>query len=243
MEEYAVKRTNDLPPIAFLLGNLCLCLRRLLYSTAVDAAGLLRTGTPLEWGIYGLSAGALLLFAVAAKKPAAGTAAPAVAALGQLLGGLGIGWTVLRYPAQMYNALGALWKIIGVLAALCLLWTAVCTWRRKRAPFLPQLAPCLFWTVHMLDNYQGWSGEPQLQSYLFDLLGVMAMTLFTYHTAARAAGLSKSRMQTFAALAAGFLCTAAVLPTQPKTQMLYLLCALWALTSLYGSSINEEKGS
>lgn len=233
MEECAVKRINYLPLIAFLLGQLCQCLRRLLYRTAVDATGLLRTGTALEWSVYVLAALSMLLFAAAVRKRGGVyLPAPTTDALGQLAGALGIGWTVLWYPAEMSGVLGALWKLSGALAALCLLWMAFCTWQRRKPYFLTQLAPCLFWLVHMVDNYRGWSGQPQLQSYLFDLLGAMAMTLFAYYTAAFAVGMGKHRMQRFTALAAGFLGTAAAMPNHPKTQMLYLLCALWALTNL-----------
>ena len=241
MEECAVKRTNYLPLLAFLLGLLCQCLRRLLYRTAVDGTGLLRTGTALEWCVYALAALAILLFAAAVRKKWCGTYITAISALGQLAGAGGIGWTVLRYPAEMSGVLGALWKISGAVAALCLLWTAFCSWRRRKPHFLAQLAPCLFWLVHMVDNYRNWSGQPQLQSYLFDLLGAMTMTLFAYYTAAFAVGMGKRRMQRFTALAAGFLGTAAAMPNHPKTQMLYLLCALWALTNLCSRGVKEIK--
>ena len=219
-----------LPLLPLLLGQYCLQLRRILYMKAVDETGLLVSGTALEWEIYLLSILSLGLFAAASRKQEGKILTRSVTALGQLVGAVGIGCTVLRYPGEMPGLVGNLWKVLGIASALCLIWSAYCTKNGKTPHFLILLIPCLFWLIHMVDNYRGWSGQPQLQSYLFALLGTMAMALFTYETAASAVELGKPGWKKFAALAAGYLCTAAALPG--KNQLLYLLCALWALFSL-----------
>ena len=219
-----------LPLLSLLLGQYCLQLRRILYIKAVDETGLLVSGTALEWEIYLLSAVVLLLFAAASRKQEGKILTGSVTALGQLIGAAGIGWTALRYPGEMPGLLGNLWRILGIVSALCLIWSSVCTFRGKTPQFLVRLAPCLFWLTHLVDNYRGWSGAPQLQSYLFSLLATMAMTLFTYYTAAEAVGLGRPRRRCYAVLAAGYFCAAAALPG--KNQLLYLLSALWALFSL-----------
>lgn len=210
------------------MGLACLIGRLTLFHTAVDAAGLLRPGTALEWGIYALTALALLLFAFSGEIP---KPQPKLAALGQLAGGVGIGWTVLRYSAQMPGVLEILWKLSGVLAALCLLGTALWTLRGKTSHFLVQLMPCLFWLIHTVDHYRSWSGQPQLQTYLFELFAAMALALFSYHTAAFPVGMGKPRIWRFSALSAGYLSMAAAF-TEP-TRVLYLLCGIWAATGLY----------
>ena len=234
LEEWAVKQNKSLstllPLLSLLLGESCLRMRRILYAKAVDATGLLVSGTALEWEIYLLSILALGLFAAASRKQEGKILTSSVTALGQLVGAVGIGWTALRYPGEMPGLLGNLWRILGIVSALCLIWSAFCTFRGKTPQFLVLLAPCLFWLVHLVDNYRGWSGVPQLQSYLFALLGTMTMTLFSYYTAAGAVGLGKPRRLKFTALAAGSLCAAAAMPG--KNQILYLLSALWALFSL-----------
>lgn len=231
LEECAVKRTKYLPLTALLPGALCLCLRSLLYRTAVDDTGLLKAGTVLEGSVYLLTALSLALFAVLAWKNEALPSMPCVAALGQLAGAVGIGWTVARYPGEMPGVLGTLWRLSGAVAAVCLVWTAICDYQQRKPHFLTRLAPCLFYLVQMLDNYRGWSGRPQLQSYLFDLLATIAMALLAYYRTAADVGLDKPRMRRFTALAAGFLCLSAVLTAKTRPQ--YLLCVLWALTSLY----------
>ena len=219
-----------LPLLSLLLGSYCLRMRRILYAKAVDETGLLVSGTALEWKIYLMSILALVLFAAASRRQEGKILTGSVTALGQLVGAAGIGWTVLTFPGEMPGLLGNLWKILGIFSALSLIWSALCAFRGETPPFLVLLTPCLFWLTHMVDNYRGWSGAPQLQSYLFALLGTMTMALFSYYTAAGAVGLGKPRRLKFTALAAGYLCAAAAMPG--KNQILYLLSALWALFSL-----------
>lgn len=225
-----MKRRNFLPAAALVMGLACLAGRRVLYATSVDATGLLKAGTLLEWGIYLLSVLALGLWAAASRREEGKILPDSVTALGQIIGAAGIGWTALRYPGQMPGLLGTLWKLFGILSVFCLIGCAVCAKTGKKPHFLVLLAPCLFWLIHLVDNYRGWSGAPQLQSYLFALLATMAMALFTYCGAAEAVDMGKSRRKKFAALTAGYFCIAAALPG--KGQLLYLLSALWALSSL-----------
>ena len=229
-----MKQRKLLPLAALVMGLACQIGRWTLYRTAVDATGLLTAGTPLEWGSYALSVLAIGLFAAAAGKlrePEASSSS-ILAGLGQLIGGLGLGWTAVRYSGEMPGLLGILWKILGIAAAICLLWSALQTFQKKTPHFLALLAPCLFWLVHLIDNYRGWSGQPQLQSYLFALLATMAMALFTYYTAAEAAQMGKPRLRVFAGLSAGYLCLAAMLPGPEKTQILLMSSALWAVSDL-----------
>ena len=229
-----MKQRKLLPLAALVMGLACQIGRWTLYRTAVDATGLLTAGTPLEWGSYALSVLAIGLFAAAVGKMGETevSSEPILAGLGQLIGGLGLGWTALRYPGEMPGLLGILWKILGITAAICLLWSSLQTVQKKTPHFLVLLAPCLFWLVHLIDNYRGWSGQPQLQSYLFSLLATMAMALFTYYTAADSVGLGKPRLRVFAGLSAGYLCLAAMLPGPEKTQLLFFTSALWAISCL-----------
>lgn len=229
-----MKQRKLLPLAALVMGLACQIGRWTLYRTAVDATGLLTAGTPLEWGSYALSVLAIGLFAAAAGKlgETEASSSPILAGLGQFIGGLGLGWTALRYPGEMPGLFGIAWKILGITAAICLLWSALQTVQKKTPQFLALLAPCLFWLVHLIDNYRGWSGQPQLQSYLFALLATMAMALFTYYTAAEAAGMGKPRLRVFAGLSAGYLCLAAMLPGPEKTRILFFASALWAISCL-----------
>ena len=229
-----MKQRKLLPLAALVMGLACQIGRWTLYRTAVDATGLLTAGTPLEWGSYALSVLAIGLFAAAAGKlrETEVSSEPILAGLGQLIGGLGLGWTALRYPGEMPGLFGIVWKILGIISAICLILSAFQSFQKKTPHFLALLAPCLFWLVHLIDNYRGWSGQPQLQSYLFALLATMAMALFTYYTAAEAAQMGKPRLRVFAGLSAGYLCLAAMLPGPEKNQLLFFTSALWVISCL-----------
>lgn len=235
-----MKQEKTLYPAALGLGLILMCLRGLLYRLYVDGTGLLEPGTAMEWGVYLLTAAALAMFAMAARKQTQTVCVPKFTALGQIVGALGLGVTALCFSGEMPGVLGFLWRVLGAASAVCLVWAAVCTRQGCNAGFVPQLAVCLFWVVHLLDNYRGWSGHPQLQSYVFPLLASMAVTLLSYYTAAESVGLGKPRMKKFCALAGGCLCLAAVLPGSAKTEILYFTTGLWALSCLYAPETSKK---
>ena len=222
-----MKNRKWIPLLALLSGLVCAGLRWLLFRNHTDALGLLETGTPVETGIFLLTGLCLVLFALAARRGWAGE--NKLAAPGQMLGGLGIFLTALTHSGQMAGPVGTLWKILGLVAGICLIVQGVCVARKRPASFLLTLAVCVFFLLHLIDNYRGWSSQPQLQKYLFDLLASLSLTFFSYCDAARKVSLSKPKTRIFSGLCAVYFCLAAI-PGSPKFTVLYALCALWALT-------------
>lgn len=222
-----MKNRKWIPLLALLSGLVCAGLRWLLFRNHTDARGLLETGTLVETGIFLLTGLCLVLFALAARRGWAGE--NKLAAPGQMLGGLGIFLTALGSSGQMAGPVGTLWKIMGLVAGICLIVQGVCTLKKRKVPFLLPLAVCVFFLLHLIDNYRGWSSQPQLQKYLFDLLGILSLTFFSYCDAARRVSLGKPRTRIFSGLCAVYFCLAAI-PGTPEFTVLYALCALWALT-------------
>lgn len=222
-----MKNRKWIPLLALLSGLVCAGLRWLLFRNHTDALGLLETGTSVEAGIFLLTGLCLVLFALAARRGWAGE--NKLAAPGQMLGGLGIFLTALGNSGQMAGPVGTLWKILGLVAGICLIVQGVCTLKKRKVPFLLPLAVCVFFLLHLIDNYRGWSSQPQLQKYLFDLLGILSLTFFSYCDAARKVSLGKPKTRIFAGLCAVYFCLAAI-PGTPEFTVLYALCALWALT-------------
>ena len=222
-----MKNRKWIPLLALLSGLVCAGLRWLLFRNHTDALGLLETGTPVETGIFLLTGLCLVLFALAARRGWAGE--NKLAAPGQMLGGLGIFLTALTHSGQMAGPVGTLWKILGLVAGICLIVQGVCVARKRPASFLLTLAVCVFFLLHLIDNYRGWSSQPQLQKYLFDLLASLSLTFFSYCDAARKVSLSKPKTRIFSGLCAVYFCLAAI-PGTPEFTVLYALCALWALT-------------
>lgn len=222
-----MKNRKWIPLLALLSGLVCAGLRWLLFRNHTDALGLLETGTLVETGIFLLTGLCLVLFALASRRGWAGE--NKLAAPGQMLGGLGIFLTALTHSGQMAGPVGSLWKILGLVAGICLIVQGVCTLKKRKVPFLLPLAVCVFFLLHLIDNYRGWSSQPQLQKYLFDLLGILSLTFFSYCDAARKVSLGKPKTRIFSGLCAVYFCLAAI-PGTPEFTVLYALCALWALT-------------
>lgn len=222
-----MKNRKWIPLLALLSGLVCAGLRWLLFRNHTDALGLLETGTLVETGIFLLTGLCLVLFALAARRGWAGE--NKLAAPGQMLGGLGIFLTALGSSGQMAGPVGTLWKILGLVAGICLIVQGVCVARKRPASFLLPLVVCVFFLLHLIDNYRGWSSQPQLQKYLFDLLASLSLTFFSYCDAARKVSLGKPKTRIFSGLCAVYFCLAAI-PGSPEFTVLYALCALWALT-------------
>lgn len=217
-----------MPLLALVLGLICAGARWTLFQNHTDALGLLETGTALETGIFLLTGLCLVLFAFAARRDW-DPEETRLAAPGQILGGLGIFLTALGNSGQMAGLLGSLWKIAGLAAGVCLMVQGVCTAKKRKGSFLLPLAACLFFLLHLVDNYRGWSSQPQLQKYLFDLLASLSLTFFSYYGAARKVALDKPKTRRFFRLCALFFCPAAIVGSS-RFAILYALCALWALT-------------
>ena len=223
-----MKNRKWIPLLPLLSGLVCAGLRWLLFRNHTDALGLLETGILVETGVFLLTGLCLVLFALAARRGwEAGE--NKLAAPGQMLGGLGIFLTALGNSGQMAGPVGTLWKILGLVAGICLIVQGVCTLKKRKVPFLLPLAVCVFFLLHLIDNYRGWSSQPQLQKYLFDLLGILSLTFFSYCDAARKVSLDKPKTRIFSGLCAVYFCLAAI-PGTPEFTVLYARGALWALT-------------
>ena len=223
---------RTLPVIMLVFGIAALGLRWGLYATALDAKGLLIRQHPLALAVTVLTLGVLIRIALAVRKQEDTGHAPAglPAAIGNLAAGAGILATVLMGTPVMGGYLASGWRILGLAAPVCLLLAAVALALGKKPFFLLYVVVCLFFVVHIVTRYQIWSGNPQLQDYVFSLLGAMALTLFSFYEAAEAAGCGSFRMKQGMGLAAVYLCTAEL--ARSSCPVLYLGGILWVLTGL-----------
>ena len=84
----------------------------------------------------------------------------------------------------------------------------------------------VFFALDLLCRYQGWSGNPQLPDYTFQVFACIALTLTSYHRLAFSANLGKRRTMLFSSLMALFLCL--VCTAGPDTPVFYLGGAFWS---------------
>ena len=224
-----------LPLVAAVLGALTAALRWLLYRL-VDGRLLLPENHPLQWLVVGLTVAAALLTAAGVWKLDGHCGyrknfyASLPGGIGAALAAVGVLATVLTAQPPRDSVFQSLWQVLSLVAAACFLWTAYCRIRGKKPFFLIYVALCGFFAVHMLNNYQYWSGTPQIMDFVFSLTACVALMLFSYYQAAFCVGAGKRRMQLFMGMMAGFLCITALSGTD--YWYLYCGCGAWALTNL-----------
>lgn len=231
MKQRIPKRYIAWLPLGFGLVGLMLMVA--MYTLCVDGRGLLIRDNPFylaAWGVTALAAVALLLL----LRPLGGLNVygynfwPSVsAALGAFLAAAGILVTVLNLSPYPRDRLTQLWQISGFLAAAGLAAAGICRWRGKQPFFLMYAAVCVFFALHLGNQYRIWSGNPQTPDYSFQLLACIFVMLFSYYQTAFTVGAGKRRAQLFTALMGFHLCCVAVAKTD--TPWLYPGCALWML--------------
>lgn len=229
-----------LPVWMLLLGAAALVLRKSLYTTCVDAKGLLLRGHPLGLALTALTGAALILAAGLGwkrKNPEA-EAGKLLGAFGNAAAGAGILVTVLMGKPAMGNYLESAWYYLGLAAPVCLLLAGAAKAMGKRPFFLLHVMPCLFFLVHIVTRYQLWSSQPQMQDYVFALLGAAALMFFGFYTAALEADCGSPGVRLGMGLSAVYLCMAEV--ARSSCPGLYLGGMLWVLTELWGGKNNTE---
>lgn len=228
-------KSKYLPVLVAALGAVGLVLRLELYVSAMDGKNLLIPGHPLELLLLGLTA-AVMGIIVIAGWPLYGSlrysdnfpASPA-AAVGSVAAGVGIAVTVLLAQTQP-GKLFMLWKVLGLLCGPCLVVAGYRRLQGKRPHFLLHGAVSVFWLLHLICHYQGWSVNPQLQDYLYPLLASVALLMFSYYQTAFAVGSGKRRTLLAVGLAGAYFGIVSL--SGSDTPLLYGSCAVWALTNL-----------
>lgn len=233
-----MKRTFSyrLLPLLFAgLGCIGFVLRLALFSLEAPS-GLLPQGHPLHIAVLILS-GAAINLALYFVKPLGGSAtyrlnfpASRTAALGAGFAGLLLLPVVFDILQDASSRLIILWAVLGFVAALCLIFTGWCHWTGRRPYFLLHGTVCLFFAIHMVCQYQLWSGKPQVEDYLFPLFACVFLSLTAYHRMAFDVRMGKRRTLLFCGLTAGFFCICALAGEGGK--WFYLAGAVWSLTNL-----------
>lgn len=229
-------KSGWLPMAVLALGVAALVLRRALYAVAVDEKGLLVSGHPLEILLWIAVFGGTALIAAAVRKLDGSNVyednfRPSnLSAVAHFLMGYSILMMVLLDGPAVSGTVGSLWTVLGCVTAPGFVWAGFSRMRGKKPFFLIHAGACLFLLLHIVSHYQSWSGNPQLQDYVFDLLAAAALMLFSYYTALFEADAGKRRMQLVTGLLAVLLCGAGLSGTEFSG--LYVSGALWALTDL-----------
>ena len=225
-------KQSKLPGIFGLLAVLGFLLRRAVYAGAVDEKNLIVSGHPALIALWVLTAAVLALAVFAGRKQAdckpGGT--KDVSFLGHGILAAGLLLAVFLNPIATPGVLGFLWKSLAVLSAVCLLPAGISRLRGTVPFFALYAAPALFFVVNVVAHYQSWCANPQFTDYSFALLGSVMLALHSYQLAAASLQEESRPVLVSSALAAVFLCAAAM--PRSAYAYLYLGGAVFCLTSV-----------
>lgn len=126
--------------------------------------------------------------------------------------------------------LALIWTMLGYAACGLLLATAYFQMRGEKPHFLLYFGICLFLVFHTVCSYRIWSGNPQVEDYIFSVFACVFLTLFAYHKTMFSADGGKRRMTLFTGLMAMFFCAAALVG--PEDGQFYAAGFLWATGNL-----------
>ncbi len=222
-------RPKLLLPLILGAGALGAALRAWLLHTGIDSRGLLLRAHPGSYLPFILTA-AVMAVLYLFLRPMTGVPAykrlfprSAAAAIGCLAAAAGILISDL-YEFTPADSIRVISCILGIAAAGCLIYLAVCRLRNLRPA--PGFHSCVtvYLMVHLLSQYRTWNSEPQLQLYVFDLLASVFLMFFAYRRTTLDAGSGSRRWYVFFRFGALFFCLLAI----PGGNWLFYLCmAVW----------------
>lgn len=225
-----------LPWLTLIAGGLGLALRIWLFTTGVDASGLLVAGHPAELFIWLLSAGMMvfLWFAtrslVAAPKYEFNYPRSYFGAAGCALAAVAIAVTSVSEIMGTHDTLTRVVAAVGLFASVAMIALALFRFQGRQPNIILHTITCVYFMIRLVSLYRHWSADPQLQDYCFQLLATVFLMLSTYCRAAFDVDMGQRRFLVLTHLAAVFFCYLSLVDR--STAPFYLTVSLWAFTDL-----------
>ena len=201
-----MKKTNLLVA-APILGTLAALSRNGLYQAGMDERGLLTPGRPeaIYLAVLTLAAVVLCFLIQEPEKTRPSHVIPYT-------------WfvTAMLWPQSLSFA-GAMKHLLivsqaaGAVLAAATVYFAI---RKKKPVFGLSAGLCVCMILRLVASYQVWSRDPQIQDYIFALLGSLCLTAFFYQQTALEAGLGSKIWRLRFAFLGCYLCLAASVGTE-----------------------------
>lgn len=229
-------KTNLPLMISAVLGAAAAVLRTGLYTLGVDEKNLIASGHLLEILVWIVTAAALglLVFLVLPLKGSnryEDNFRPSLLrAAGSIVLAVGIAASSLSHWDDGRTSSDLIRNALGILSSAGMVWVALCRVRGHKPFFLCHALVCMYCCAYLLGQYRIWSSNPQLQDYVFFLMGCVCMGLYSYQQAAFDVGLGGRRKLLLYGLVGGFCAIAAVYGAYDLP--LTVCGAVWMLTNL-----------
>ena len=232
-------KKNQLPLLAPVIGVfgalIALCLQLWMLRSAVDARGLIISTHPAS--VLSVLVPALALLGIfLCVRPLTGNgfyedlqSASPLAAIGCFAAAAAVGLEVAKQLQGPRDILMTVGIVLGVIAVLSMLITAVLRLRGKRPTALLHGSLCLYLLVFLVNAYREWNTQTQALRFLAPLLALAFLVLATYYRAALDGDIGDRRSFTFFQCAATVFCGGAAAVSHSS---FFLLMALWAATAL-----------
>lgn len=229
-------KNQILPGVTLLCGGVGLLLRLWLFSTQ-DSLGFICQGHISQILLFLLTGGFLLALFFLTGKMRQGNKyffnfpASPISAAGSMLAALGIGITcgtdLVTAGGDMLDLAAS---VVGLLAAVGLLWSAKCRWEGSAPSVLCHGCLCVWLMLRLLSLYRTWSADPQMEDYFFQLLALVFAMMASYHRAAFTQAMGDRAKYSFFALAGLYCCCLSLAGSEPFLP--YLSLGLWLCTDL-----------
>lgn len=209
-----MKHLSKLPVLTTLcatLGLVCMCIRQWLLSAGTDSKGLLVASHPgilISWLL--LSAAACILCLSLKQRQVYHFSPTPVSAVSMVFFAIGYSTAAIQLFTTHAHTLSMIAGCFAVCSALCALLLAFALYRKLRLHPFVYCPPALFLMLFLVCRYQQWSGEPELQRYLFQMLAVVSLMFTAYHRAALESDKKGVRAYLLLSRAAIFCCIAAI---------------------------------
>lgn len=233
MKQYL--KHENLPWLTVMAGGVGLLLRIWLLSTANDKGFIARphfAGIALT--VLSIAVCAALLLATRALTQAgkAGFNFPAsrTAGFGALAAGVLFAVGSIAELAVAADLLVTICALAGILAAGCLAYTGYCRLKGQPCDALLHAAVCIWLILKLICMYRGWSSDPQLEDYCYQLLAIVCAMFSAYHRATFDADFGSRSSHAFFSLAGIYCCCLSL--AGPGGVVLYLGIGVWLFTNL-----------
>lgn len=237
-----MKHLSRLPVLTGLcagLGIICLCVRQWLLQTGVDSKGLLVAGHPGTWASLLLLAAVLCMLCLALRQRQVYHFHPStLSAVSMLFFAIGYGFSAWKLISDRAQTLSLIAGILAAVSAVFSLLLAFALLRKLRLHPFVYCPPVLFFMVLLICRYQQWSGESELQRYLFQLLSVISLMFSAYHRAALEADKKGIRPYLLLSRAAIFFCISAI--PGGSYAVLYGCCAVALVLDGFTEASRQE---